>query len=135
MILNALYEMVGDKKYYADAANKYGVHHGVLNHRPSSFNVPWQLGPGGRENSGTVNYQWSLLISEVSRTMEECPDGSSFFRDEGEFYFDKRFKILMTVVDWRMLCREFRHILDSSPKEIEVQRRSIGFVFRSHRSR
>jgi len=120
VMLNALSEMVSDKTYYTDAATKYGVHRGVSNYRPSSFSVPWQLMPGNRDNYGTANYEWSMMRSEVSRIMEECPAGSEFFQKEGEFFFDRRFTSLQSVIDWRMLCRELRHIIDSSPKEIEV---------------
>ncbi len=61
--------------------------------------------------------------------MEECPDGSSFFRDEGEFYFDKRFKILMTVVDWRMLCRELGIFSTARRKKSKFSGGQLGLCF------
>lgn len=121
IMLNALSEMVGNTSYYPGAASIYGVHRQGT-YVPLSFVVPHILTPIYRANSGVQNYGWELMKSEVARNMEERPDGSIFFEAEGQFFFDKKFDALRSTpgMDWRILSREFRHIIESMPKVIDV---------------
>ncbi len=64
------------------------------------------------------NQQWLILMSEVARIMEECPDGTVFFQNKEEFFDDWRFAKVWTGNKKSDLVSEFRHILERLPKEV-----------------
>ncbi|KLO11116.1 hypothetical protein SCHPADRAFT_906277 [Schizopora paradoxa] len=120
ILINALSEMTGDVSFYPDASQNYGV----VAYSMTFFaaRMPHQLKPGHRGDSAAqpAFIEWMQLKTEVARIMEQTVDGTRFFRDEQDFFYNSRFSKLREILDFRVLAREFRRIFESMPKEIDV---------------
>lgn len=88
------------------------------NYKITEFLVPQQV--VNHASHHTAGYHWLRFMLEVSEIMDKCPDGSLFWENDADFFLQDKCSGVMAYINWRFLIKEFRHILNCMPKEIDV---------------
>ncbi|KLO11117.1 hypothetical protein SCHPADRAFT_486378 [Schizopora paradoxa] len=121
-LLNALSGLVGEKAFYTNTFNAYGLNEAA--YKPiagdSAFSSSLKTAIGKKpENHSSFERElcsaWGSFKGEVSRIFEDRPDGSAFFENGHAFFYDGRFPNVITP----HTAREFANILRIMPKEIK----------------
>jgi len=110
IMLDTLSAWAGGRGYYAN--DRPGGLNGQGNYKPTDESSVLYM------RIIEFNQQWLILMSEVARIMEECPDGTVFFQNKEEFFDDWRFAKVLTGNKKSVLVSEFRRILERLPKEV-----------------
>ncbi|KLO06532.1 hypothetical protein SCHPADRAFT_687700 [Schizopora paradoxa] len=125
LMLNALNSMTDDPPFAPDVSDVNGPVN--VPHLPGedhclklNGNV-MSLSPRPADYKSDAKHAWMNFKYELSKWMEERPDGQEFTKIGCDFVFDHRFSDVKYLVDLRVLQKEIARIVEKLPTEIDIE--------------